>query len=335
MEIMMSNIIAPYGSPLNTVVIGVEDMEKSLHFYRDLVGLTASEIEVWHGKKFEKFWHLPNGSKADACFCELPGCNVGRVLLLDFKASSKKKIRPENTPRAYGLVNLNFYTDDIKKEIKKFVSNGYRAWSEPKFYEMSGSQGSPTEVVFDGPDTIAINLVELSDDNPNTKVGQMKIYTRKNGRTHTGLTPVVTSAHTSRDINKSVEFYRNVLKSDVLIDEILSSPEQNEFLNLPKNAQTAVKFIQGNHMFGKIALSQPINYECHDMVKDAIAPNVGYIAQVFEVTDINSSIKEINKLNCDVYSEKEEIILPGIGDVMAISVRNPGSGALQIIFQKI
>ena len=113
----MSNIIAPYGSPLNTVVIGVEDMEKSLHFYRDLVGLSASEIEVWHGKKFEKFWHLPNGSKADACFCELPECNVGRVLLLDFKASSKKKIRPENTPRAYGLVNLNFYTDDIKKEI--------------------------------------------------------------------------------------------------------------------------------------------------------------------------------------------------------------------------
>ena len=88
-------------------------------------------------------------------------------------------------------------------------------------------------------------------------------------------------------------------------------------------------------MFGKIALSQPINYECHDMVKDAIAPNVGYIAQVFEVTDIDSSINEINKLNCDVYSEKEEVILPGIGDVMAISVRNPGSGALQIIFQKI
>ena len=99
-------------------------------------------------------------------------------MLLDFKTKSKKKIRPENTPRAYGLVNLNFYTDDISKEIKKFVNNGYRAWSEPKFYEMSGSQGSPTEVVFDGPDTVAINLVELSDDNPNTKVGQMKIYTR-------------------------------------------------------------------------------------------------------------------------------------------------------------
>ena len=331
----MGNIIAPNGSPLNTVMIGVENMEKSLHFYRDLIGLSANNIEVWHGDKFEKFWKLPDGSKAEACFCELPGCNVGRVMLLDFKTKSKKKIRPENTPRAYGLVNLNFYTDDISKEIKKFVNNGYRAWSEPKFYEMSGSQGSPTEVVFDGPDTVAINLVELSDDNPNTKVGQMKIYTRENGRTHTGLTPVVTSAHTAKDINKSVEFYRKVLKSDVLIDEILSSPEQNEFLNLPQNAKTAVKFIQGNHMFGKIALSQPINYQCHDMVGDAIAPNIGYIAQVFEVVEIDYCISEINKLNCEIYSEKEEITFPGIGNVTSICVRNPGSGALQIIFQRI
>ena len=94
----MGNIIAPNGSPLNTVVIGVENMEKSLHFYRDLIGLSANDIEVWHGDKFEKFWKLPDGSKAEACFCELPGCNVGRVMLLDFKTKSKKNNRPPYLP---------------------------------------------------------------------------------------------------------------------------------------------------------------------------------------------------------------------------------------------
>ena len=88
-------------------------------------------------------------------------------------------------------------------------------------------------------------------------------------------------------------------------------------------------------MFGKIALSQPINYQCHDMVGDAIAPNIGYIAQVFEVVEIDYCISEINKLNCEIYSEKEEITFPGIGNVTSICVRNPGSGALQIIFQRI
>ena len=331
----MKKIIAPNGSPLNTVIISVENMQDSLKFYTDLVGLSKSNKISWSGANFETLWNLPKGSEADAYFCELENCSVGRVLLLDFKNITKKRIRPDNTPRAYGLFNLNFYTDDIRKEIKKFIDNGYRAWSEPTFYKMTGSQGSPTEVVFDGPDGVAINLVELSDDNPNTKVGQMKIYTRKNGRTSTGLTPVVTSAHTSRDINKSVEFYQKVLKSDVLIDEILSSPAQNKFLNLPEDAKTAVKFIQGNHMFGKIALSQPLNYECHDMVPDAVAPNIGYIAQLFEVNDLDYAENKINELKCIIYAERRTMFFPGFAEVDVISTRNPGSGAIQIIFSKV
>ena len=254
-------------------------------------------------------------------------------MLLDFKAENKKLIRPKGTSRAYGLFNLNFYTDDIESDTKKFESKGYRIWSKPTYYEMSEGQGSPTEVIFDGPDNIAVNLVELTDDDPSSKVGQMKIYTQKNGRTPTGLTPVVTSAHTSRDIDLDVVFHRKVLQNELLIDEVLSSEEQNEFLQLPRNAKTAVKFMQGNHMFGKIALSQPLNYECHDMVPDGIAPNIGYISQAFEVHDLGFSEKAISDLGCEIYNQRRLVDFPGLGQIEIITVRAPGSGALQLIFQ--
>ena len=331
----MSAIIAPNGSPLNTAIIGVDDLDLSLEFYRDLIGLSTEDPFDWSGKEFEEIWHLPQGSSARGYFCKLKDCDVGRILLLDFKAHEKKLIRPKEISRAYGLFNLNFYTDDIQSDTEKFSSKGYRIWSKPTYYEMSEGQGSPTEVIFDGPDNVAINLVELTDNNPSSKVGQMKIYTQKYGRTKTGLTPVVTSAHTTRNIDLAVEFHRKVLKSDVLIDEVLSSEAQNEFLQLPNTAKTAVKFMQGDHMFGKVALSQPLNYECHDMVPDGIAPNIGYIAQAFRVSNLDSSEQEIINLKCSTYTKRRLVDIPGLGETDMLMVENPGSGALQLIFQAL
>ena len=116
----MGDIVAPDGSPLSVAVIGVADMGASLHFYRDLIGLAAHNKVNWSGSGFETLWHLPQGSTAGAVFCELPGYPVGRVLLLDFDTDNRAEIRSDVTPRAYGLVNLNFYTDDIGADTKIF-----------------------------------------------------------------------------------------------------------------------------------------------------------------------------------------------------------------------
>ena len=53
----MSAIIAPKGSPLNTAIIGVENLDQSIGFYRDLIGLSVSDPFDWRGKDFEDIWH--------------------------------------------------------------------------------------------------------------------------------------------------------------------------------------------------------------------------------------------------------------------------------------
>lgn len=329
----MGDIIAPDGSPLSVAVVGVADMDASLHFYRDLIGLTAHEKVNWAGPDFEQLWQLPSGSKADTVFCELPGCPVGRVLLLDFDAADREIIRGDDTPRAFGLVNLNFYTDDIHADTEMLKGEGFHFWSDPTGYEMSDQAGAPTEVIFDGPDSVSINLVELTGDDPNTRVGQMRAYVQEHGRTPKGFTPVVTTSHCVHDIDKAVQFYKTVLKSDVLIDEVMGSPEQNNFLNLPEDAKTAVKFMQGNHMFGKIALSMPMNYECDNLVVRAHAPNIGYIAQMFEVADLAHCEQACAEMGAEAYAPRGTYTVPGLGSVDALTVRNPGSGSLQVIFK--
>ena len=59
----MSAIIAPKGSPLNTAIIGVENLDQSIGFYRDLIGLSVSDPFDWRGKDFEDIWHFVDISR--------------------------------------------------------------------------------------------------------------------------------------------------------------------------------------------------------------------------------------------------------------------------------
>jgi len=86
-------------------------------------------------------------------------------------------------------------------------------------------------------------------------------------------------------------------------------------------------------MFGKIALSQPINYPCTDLVPSAVAPNIGYLAQVFMVKDLTEVEAACKTFPCEVYTPRMELTMPGVGRCHVLTVRNPGSGALQQLVQ--
>ena len=68
---------------------------------------------------------------------------------------------------------------------------------------------------------------------------------------------------------------------------------------------------------------------------NAVAPNIGYIAQTFAVTDFAAAKAACEAMRVDVYTPPMELELPGFGRASAMIVRNPGSGALQQIVQKL
>ena len=76
---------------------------------------------------------------------------------------------------------------------------------------MTPEVGTPIEVVFEGPDGVMINLVELATTDPKTRIGQMRAYVEKHGRTKTGFTPVVTTNHVLQSRERGKTFYEEVL----------------------------------------------------------------------------------------------------------------------------
>jgi len=326
----MAHNVSPNGSPLSVAVIGVDNLERSLAFYRDVIGLDADLETTWRGPAFERLWHRPKGASARAVFCHAGSSPVGRVLLLDFSADEKKRVRANKEPWHYGLSNLNFYTADIRAASREIASLGYEFWSEPIAHKMAPDVGVPIEVVFEGPDGVLINLVELATTDTATQIGKMRAYVEQHGRTRRGFTPVVTSHHVLKSREKGIAFYRDVLQMAVHIDQELSSPEVRKFLRLGEG-KVWTTFVIGNHMFGKVATSEPLNFTPPNTVPRAEAPNIGYLAQAFVVPDLDRAQRAAVSVGAELYSDVEVQDLPGLGSRRTMVVRNPGSGALQMV----
>ncbi len=322
-------------APVSVVVIGAKDLDASLDFYAGTLGLGVAETRTWQGPEFERYWHLPAGSAARCAFLGHGADPVGRIQLMEFNAPGRKLVRPPHVRRATGLFNLNIYADDIGKDYPKLKSQGFSFWSEPSRNNFGPAVGETLEAAFDGPDGVVINLIQLLSDDPKTVIGHIVSFIAGYGRTPTGFTSVVTTAHGVVDMEKALAFYYGPLHMSLFIESVLKGAETNRALCLPEEAQTRSVLVQGSHEYGKIALATPMNYRVPDLVPDAVPPNIGYLAQSFEVEDLDETARACASVGAEIFSGLTEIDLPGRGRCRALIVRNPGSGALQELFQRL
>jgi catechol 2,3-dioxygenase-like lactoylglutathione lyase family enzyme len=320
-------------TPVSAVVIGAKSLDDSLKFYSGTLGLEVTESRTWQGPDFERYWHLPAGSKARVAFLGQGADPVGRIQLMEFDAPNCKLVRPPEIRRATGLFNINIYAVDMTKDYANLKGQGFNFWSQPAHNNFGPYVGETLEAAFDGPDGVVINLIQLLSEDPKTVIGRIITYLHVYGRTPTGFTSVVTTAHGVLDMEKSLAFYYGPLKMTLFIESVLKGPETNRALCLPPHCETRSVLVQGAHEYGKIALATPMNYEVPNLVPDAVAPNIGYLAQSFQVANLAETARACAAVGAEVYTAPMTIDLPGRGKRKAMIVRNPGSGALQELFE--
>jgi catechol 2,3-dioxygenase-like lactoylglutathione lyase family enzyme len=321
------------GAPVSVVVIGVEKLDRSLEFYGGTLGLSVAETLTWQGPAFERYWQVPKGTTARCAFLEHGVDPVGRIQLMEFSAANRKLVRPPHIRRANGLFNLNIYASDIKRDFERLRAQGYKFWSEPAHNNFGPVVGETMEAAFDGPDGVVINLIQLVTEDPKTVIGRIVKFIASYGRTPTGFTSVVTTAHSVSDMEKALAFYYGPLHMSLFIESILQGAVTNRALSLPEDARTRSVLVQGHHEYGKIALATPMNYEIPNLVPDAVPPNIGYLAQSFQVADLDETARACAAIDTELFSGPAELDLPGRNKCRSMIVRNPGSGALQELFQ--
>ena len=323
------------GSPLYAATIGADDLDASIRFYGGELGLDVLERRSLEGAAFERHWGLPSGATAECAVLADRELAVGRIVLIEFHAGERHHVRHVAGQRCFGFVNLNFYTDEIETHTRRLEAAGAKAWSAPVVHDM-GPVGTPVEVMLDGPDSVIINLIELRAADPSARLLRTVRYIEDHGGyNRCGSTAVATSQHCVRDHGRAMAFNVDVLGMSVRNDVVLNGEAMEHFMRYPPGAQSRDTYLQGNHVFGKIAVNHPLNFACDDLVPRAVAPHIGYLAQSFLVPDLQAALTAARAHQAVEFSETVEYDAPGLGRVLASLVRNPGSGALHELMQRV
>lgn len=138
--------------------ITVENLDRSLAFYRDLLGFEVALLtEVENEPYIEEVVGYP-GVALDVAIMKLPGTDV----LLEIAEYKNVDRRPVDTGTANpGVGHLCFYVDDLEALYRHLVESGVGSVSSPVEPTRGPSRGGRAVYLLD-PDGIRVELVQTT-----------------------------------------------------------------------------------------------------------------------------------------------------------------------------
>ncbi len=134
------------------VGVTVIDLEKSISFYKEVIGM-EEEYRAYHeGEIVSQVVGLKNARNKS---CVLRKGNV-RVELLDYFNEEKKKTTKKKEQDDPGLVHIAFLVDDADSTYEKINALGYEFTTVPVETRKKGGKIA----YFTGPDNVVIELYE-------------------------------------------------------------------------------------------------------------------------------------------------------------------------------
>jgi glyoxylase I family protein len=132
--------------------VSVFDLEKSVQFYRDVVGM---EIEYRAYHEGEKISKVVDVADATLNICVLKKGGV-RLELIDYGQAEKKTTayKDQSTP---GLIHIAMKVSDVEEVYNRMKALGYGFNSEP----MVTRENGPKICYFRGPDNVVMELYEV------------------------------------------------------------------------------------------------------------------------------------------------------------------------------
>lgn len=134
------------------VGIGVKDLEKSVKFYTEVMGM---EEEYRTHNEGEKISRIVGVKDVDMDVCVVKKNNV-KIELLDYKNDSLKKQNKHIGQAEPGLTHLAFLVDDVDKEYERITSLGFKFNAPP----MVARENGPKITYFEGLDNVVIEIFE-------------------------------------------------------------------------------------------------------------------------------------------------------------------------------
>ena len=134
--------------------ISVSNMENSLKFYRDLIGMKVVHDVIVSGKEIGEVNNLPNDTKVRIVILEFNGIQIE---LLEFLSPRGKPLAPKIRLCDNLITHIAFEVNDIDEVYNQWVAKGISFNSPPR--AMRGGKGNTCAFLYD-PDGVALEILQ-------------------------------------------------------------------------------------------------------------------------------------------------------------------------------
>jgi catechol 2,3-dioxygenase-like lactoylglutathione lyase family enzyme len=134
------------------VGVGVRDLEESVRFYTEVMGMAEEYRSHNEGEKISRIVDVEN---ADLDVSMLVKNNL-RIELLAYKSAKPNDEQSHMKQDAIGLTHLAFLVDDVDKEYERIKTLGYSFNAPP----MVARENGPKITYFRGPDNVIIEIYQ-------------------------------------------------------------------------------------------------------------------------------------------------------------------------------
>ena len=148
-------------SEIHHVAIAVSDMERSIAFYRDILGFRKTLDMPLGSPSLDRLLRMRPGTTGRSVILQQGVSTVGEVELVQFSPAPTPPT-PAKGAGGLGAFLLSFEVRDEELDAvyQRLLEKGINCYSEPQMLELPG-YGATRAVVFEDPDGQMIELIQL------------------------------------------------------------------------------------------------------------------------------------------------------------------------------
>lgn len=141
------------------VGLTVSDLDKSITFYRDILGLEFQGEITMAGEETDKMFHKKNCKARVAYLNGSKNMEAPPVELIQFVDNAVNHVKSDLFTTS--ISELCFYTDDIDSVYKNLIKNNIECLSEPQKFDFTAQGfGKSKAFYFKDPDGIILEMMQ-------------------------------------------------------------------------------------------------------------------------------------------------------------------------------
>lgn len=309
-------------SGIEKIYVSVRDMDESLAFYSDEVGMQVVADQHLDAADIQQLWKLSKDTRARAVF--LKNDEQSTLLeLIEFKPHSGRMIREGAHVWDYGIYDIAFLVKDLDKTHRDLIDKGFAFFSPPILYSPRPSwiPFDAKEAILIGPNEMPIALIELSGPGkPEVKKGNYGM--------------IVDSAQMAEDMEEVIRFYRDILGLVLQGDYKLPRGMVDGILKLPPGTDSRIAFFNKEGSTGPAVEFLEYSLKGKHLSPVAKPPNLGIFMIAFETDDLSGLMETFRKENVNILSGPVQMELAPQGRINTVIVEGPSKVMIEFFGKK-